>query len=193
MTALELHPDRRDGHLLVSVIGPLNRHTVASLREHLRRILDTPHHVDLDLRACTHLDLDGLLALQVAYSAARSHGTSLRLTHVPPLIARMIDQHHLAHLCGDTDPPATEHTANTRVHRRAKTLPAAEVPDADAHDQHRPADRDQDDADAEGPDPSPAPLPLEADPADVDEQHRVVPLAAEDEWDDRTTLPGQHR
>jgi anti-anti-sigma factor len=195
VTALELHTSSSHGPLLVSVIGPLNRHTVADLREHLRRLLDTPHHtqVDLDLRACTHVDIEGLLALEVAFSAARSHGTSFRLTDVPPLIARMIDQHHLAHLCGDTDQPATEDTANTRVHRRAETGTAAEVPDADAYEQQLPADPDQDEADPEGPDSSPAPLPLEADPADVDEQHRVVPFDAEDEGDDRTTLPGQHR
>jgi anti-anti-sigma factor len=194
VTALELHTKRYDGRLLVSVIGPINRHTVGTLREHLRRAL-APHgiHVDLDLGDCSSVDLDGLLALDVAYSDAREHGSRLQLANVSPLIRRMIDQHNLSHLLGTRTHQAPPNVAITRTRARGGIELAAEVPEADAQEQQLPTDPREDESDPEVTAPvAETSHPLEADPADVDDQRLIAPLGDEDE-DEATTPQDHHR
>lgn len=194
MTALELHTKRHDGRLQVSVTGPLDRHTLGTLREHLRRILAArATHVDLDLGDCDSVDVDGLLALDVAHSAARRHGSRLRLTNVPPAIARSIQQHNLGHLLRGA-PHRASHGTATRTHPGATIGTTAAVPEADAYEQLLSADpreyeldTDDEPNDDEPAFPAASPPPLEADPADVDEQRQVVAFDDDEEGDDRTT------
>lgn len=195
MTALELDTRRRDGHLTVSVKGPISRHTLGSLREHLRHLFagrpDEP--VDIDLHDCTDIDIDGLLALDVAYSAARKHDTSLRLTHVPAPIARTIDQHNLAHLLADTAPSKLGNVTNRRAHSPVAAATAPDVPEADAYEQQLPVAPDDDQPDTAHPPAAETELPLEADPADVDEQRQTLPLDDEDDPDEATSLSAWDR
>lgn len=171
MTALELRTSGRDGGLEVSVIGPLTRQTSGAVREHLCHLVDTSHGADLtlDLRCCSDVDVDGLLALEVARAVARRHGGDLRITGTPPLVERVFHQHHLAHLIENTGARGSEGD------------PYRETPEADTLEQRLPVSGADDLESTAWPEDRPG-TPLEADPVDVDEQRRAVPL--DDEYRD---------
>jgi anti-anti-sigma factor len=193
VTALELHTKRHDEHLLVSAVGPINRHTLGVLRDHLRRSL-APQGIQvvLDLGECSDVDVDGLLALDVACSVAREHGSGLRLANVSPLIRRMIDQHNLSHLLGTTAAhPAHTNVTAMRDYLRGDTDMAAEVSEGDAYEQQLPVDPREDEPDVDATaHSSESEHPLEANPADVDEQRLIVPLGVAEE--DEPTTPQGH-
>jgi anti-anti-sigma regulatory factor len=90
----------------LELIGPLARGTAQLLRDHLRHVInqDAPDPCPLlllDMSHCTYVDVDGLLALAVARTAARSRGGDLHLTQLPPLIERQVRQHNLEELIQD--------------------------------------------------------------------------------------------
>lgn len=105
MSALQLRTRTHGGGCTVEAIGPITHHTTATLRGHLRRLLDDRPGcaVELDLRCCTHMDIHGLLALDVAHQVIGRLGGQLRLVRVPPLIERLIRQHSLSHLLDTED------------------------------------------------------------------------------------------
>jgi hypothetical protein len=113
-------------------------------------------------------------------------GRTLRLVQVPPLIARVVHKHNLAHLLSGTGPKP-----NTPLVQSDDDDVSLEVPQADAVEQQRAA-TDEDEPDVEQVDPSAHPLsvvPLEADPADVAEQHLSVALDDEHPDEEATTPP----
>lgn len=91
----------------LGIVGRLTHATTPALRDYLRRFLDTTTtrgaRVLLDMSCCTHIDVDGLLALAVAQQAAQMGGGDLRLVRTPPLIARQVRQHNFEHLLLDPD------------------------------------------------------------------------------------------
>jgi ABC-type transporter Mla MlaB component len=97
MSELWMRTSQRDGRTIVSVFGPITRHTTPTLHQHLRRILAGPTgaEVDVDLSGCLHTDVDGLLALDTIGQTARRYGRKLAYVDVPPLIKHMIDRYHL--------------------------------------------------------------------------------------------------
>ncbi|MEQ7129529.1 STAS domain-containing protein [Actinopolymorpha sp. B11F2] len=97
MSALWMRTDQRDGRTIVSVFGPITRHTTPTLHQHLRRILAGPTagEIDVDLNGCIHTDVDGLLALDLIGKTARRYGRKLLYVKVPPLIKHLIDRYHL--------------------------------------------------------------------------------------------------
>lgn len=109
--AIVLRPSPGDDETTeLAIAGPLTHATTPALRDYLRRLLDTTPtrgvRILLDMSCCTHIDVDGLLALAVAQHAAQVGGGDLRLVHNPPLIARQVRQHNLEHLL--LDPAADE-------------------------------------------------------------------------------------
>ena len=187
MSELQLLTNTYRARVLISLIGPLTHRTASDLRTHLRRVLaaDSELPIDLDLRCCIDIDTDGLLVLDTSQHAARVRGRTLRLVEVPPLIARVVHKHHLAHLLSGTGPKP-----NTPLAQPDENDVSLEVPEADAVEQHLAA-TDEEEPDVEQVDPSWRPfrvVPLEADPADVAEQHQ--PVALDDEQhDEETTTP----
>jgi ABC-type transporter Mla MlaB component len=97
MSELWMCTDERDGRTIVSVFGPITRHTTPTLRQHLRRIFAGPTagEIDIDLSGCIHTDVDGLFALDVIGKTARRYGRNLAYVEVPPLIEDMIGRYHL--------------------------------------------------------------------------------------------------
>lgn len=93
--------------LHVTLVGPVTAKTAPRLRAEL-----SPHageHVELQLRDCTSIDVDGLFALVLAHQASAEAGGSLHLVNVPPLIEHYLHDHHAGHLLnspGDTTAPA---------------------------------------------------------------------------------------
>jgi ABC-type transporter Mla MlaB component len=172
MPELQMLTSTYRSRLLITVIGPLNRRTAGDLRSHLRRVLtdDSELPIDLDLRCCIDLDIDGLLVLDTAENAARVRGRSLRLVQVPPLIERVLRKHH-AHLLGDSKPEPNTHHGESDGGGIG-----LETPEADAVEQHLSVTDDEEtDPEQDGAIPPPlAIVPLEADPADVAEQHQPV-------------------
>lgn len=185
MSELQLLTNTYRARVLMSVIGPLNRRTASDLRTHLRRVLaaDSELPIDLDLRCCIDIDTDGLLVLDAGQHAASVRGRNLRLVQVPPLIARVVRKHHLAHLLSGTGPKP-----NTPPVQSDDDDFSLEVPEADAVEQHL-AVTDDEEPEVEQVGPSAHRLslvPLEADPADVAEQQQPVPL--DDEHPDVETM-----
>jgi anti-anti-sigma factor len=116
MSALELHTRKHEDAYVVDVIGPITRRTSAILRERLRELLTQPGvaEIDLDLRCCTDVDVDGLLALDVARQATHRRGGRLRLVRVPPLIERLIWEHHLTELVSGQCTTTEDRAVGTR-------------------------------------------------------------------------------
>jgi anti-anti-sigma factor len=96
--SIQPRSDTTPGTTVLSVIGPLTHGNAPSLRQHLRDALDGTPRLLVDLRCCTDIDLDGLLALSVAQHAARTRGGDLQLVEVPRMIRRQIRQHNLHEL-----------------------------------------------------------------------------------------------
>lgn len=93
--------DRTARTTVLDVIGPLTHVTAASLRHHLRAALENTSRLLVNLRCCTDIDLDGMLALSVAQHAAQTRGGELRVVDVPPLIERQLRQHNLDELLAE--------------------------------------------------------------------------------------------
>jgi ABC-type transporter Mla MlaB component len=146
MSELQLLTNTYRARVLIGVIGPLNRRTASDLRTHLRRVLaaDSELPIDLDLRCCIDIDTDGLLVLDTSQQAASARGRTLRLVEVPPLIARVVHKHNLAHLLSGTDPKP-----NTPLVQPDENDVSLEVPEADAVEQHLSVAQDDEHPDEE--------------------------------------------
>lgn len=156
----------RGGHPVVTAVGAVTRDTVIPLRTTLLQAL-TQQGTDLivDLSGVEVIDDHGADALRRTHDRARLLGGGLRVVAGPQLQAQLRD--HQLHWQLPIHPTLT--LAN---HAITDDAPAGVVPVEDYHDQHQLADPDGDD-DAT----SDAAVPVtEADPADVVDQHRVVPL-----------------
>jgi anti-anti-sigma regulatory factor len=195
VSELQLITSTHRGRLLISLIGPLDHRTAGDLRTHLRQVLaeDSDLPIDLDLRCCTDVSADGLLALDAAQHAARVRGRPLRLVQVPTLIGRLLRKHDLDHLLSETGP-----RPNTSRGEPDPEDVSLEVPEADAVEQRLTVtddDDDEDDADRANPIAPLAVVPLEADPVDVAEQHQPVSLGDEHPDEEATASPwvGHHR
>lgn len=78
----------------VAVIGALEVSAARSAQHRLRRAIDnTPSpQLVIDLRCCTGIDTHGILTLIAAHHAVTSHGGTLTLSAVPPLIRDRLEQ-----------------------------------------------------------------------------------------------------
>ncbi|MEQ4209011.1 STAS domain-containing protein [Actinopolymorpha sp. B17G11] len=114
MSELWVRTSHREGRTIVSVFGPITRHTTPTLHQHLRRILAGPTagEIDIDLSSCIHTDVDGLLALDIIGKTARRYGRKLAYVAVPPLIELMVGRYHLD-LPLAPDSPNTDYTDGT--------------------------------------------------------------------------------
>ncbi|GAA4728966.1 hypothetical protein GCM10023350_10200 [Nocardioides endophyticus] len=103
MPDLYLNTHQHHHAVHVTLVGPLNARTAPRLRAELNPHSST--RVQLHMRDCTGIDLDGLFALSLAHTAAAEAGGSLDLADVPPLIAHYLHDHHADHLL---EPPSAE-------------------------------------------------------------------------------------
>lgn len=106
MTALEVHTATHEpSSCTISVIGPIIACNIATLREHMHTLFTRTCALNayLDLRCCTHIDIDGIFFLANIRDELMRGGGTMRLVHPPPLIVRLLRQHNFDDLI-ETNP-----------------------------------------------------------------------------------------
>jgi anti-anti-sigma factor len=97
VTALaQLHLDTSypsPGTARVAVIGEVDLATAPALRNRLLHVLheQTPAVLDVDLAGVTFLDCTGVSALVAVRNAAVHAGRQMRVTHLQPIVRRVLD------------------------------------------------------------------------------------------------------
>ncbi|QFU87710.1 STAS domain-containing protein [Amycolatopsis sp. YIM 10] len=79
-----------DGQVVVTTTGALDAHTGAEFHEALPELAERHHELVLDLAGLTYVDSSGLSAFIAAHKRATAHGGRVRLSRVPPFLARLL-------------------------------------------------------------------------------------------------------
>ena len=102
MTHLDCTIERRDGAVLVTPFGDVDRDTAPQLREALSSAVGEggTGRVDVDLRHVTFMDSSGIGALLAGHRLAVGAGTTLRVRNPTPAVRTVLDVTNVWQLLG---------------------------------------------------------------------------------------------
>ncbi|MBN6041731.1 STAS domain-containing protein [Amycolatopsis sp. 195334CR] len=79
-----------DDRVVVTTAGALDAHTGAEFQVALRELAERHPELVLDLAGLTYVDSTGLSAFIAAHKRASARGGRVRLSGVPPFLARLL-------------------------------------------------------------------------------------------------------
>ncbi|MHA7841655.1 MAG: STAS domain-containing protein [Gammaproteobacteria bacterium] len=82
----------------LSLTGPLNFNTVASLYDAVQSWLIKHHHVEINCSGITQCDSSGLVLLLEWQHLMRKQGRQLHFSHLPQQVQAMARMAHVEHL-----------------------------------------------------------------------------------------------
>ncbi|AXB44088.1 STAS domain-containing protein [Amycolatopsis albispora] len=78
------------GQVVVTTAGALDAHTGAEFRDALAELAARHRELVLDVAGLTYVDSTGLSAFITAHKHATARGGRVRLSRVPPFLARLL-------------------------------------------------------------------------------------------------------
>jgi anti-sigma B factor antagonist len=108
LSSLNVYRHDRGHHATITLAGELDLDAAPALREMVENCLrERIRTIDIDLSALDFCDVSGLNAFLAAAERIASQGGSLRLHHLPPVMARLLELSDTASvLCAAHPAPA---------------------------------------------------------------------------------------